>query len=88
MSETNTAKERADAAKTAACYATDADDLRLILAVLGLDDSPTSPLCRKCAAPIGRLAAGGYNRAAGDGMCGQCFEGVKRAARNARKAAQ
>lgn len=80
MSDANTAEERAAASLTAACYATDADDLRLTLSILGLIGKNGSPPCRKCGEQIARIAADGYNQQAGDGMCRRCFIGEKRVA--------
>lgn len=65
---------------TAARYAESADDLRLLLAVLGLDDNTGAPPCRQCGDPISRLAACGYNQSAGDGLCARCFQAVRKAA--------
>lgn len=61
------------AQRLVASYAEDADDCRLLLAMLGLDDSGP-PLCRECGEPIARLAAGGYSQAAGDGLCARHYD--------------
>lgn len=75
------------AARTAACYAQDADDLRMLLAMLGVAGPVGAPPCSKCSEPISRLANGGYNRSAGDGLCGKCFQARRqRAERKARRA--
>lgn len=61
-------KTAAAARLMAARYAIDADDLRLLLAVLGLDHD-SDPVCRECGNPISRIATGGHNNSAGDGLC-------------------
>lgn len=77
------------AARTAACYAVDAKDLRMLLAMLGVAGPMGAPPCSNCTEPITRLANGGYNRSAGDGLCGKCFQARRnRAERKARKAVQ
>lgn len=87
LEQVSAEKQRA-AAITAARYATDADDLQLILAVLGLTASPSSPPCSKCGKPVGHVAAGGYNRHVGNGLCGICYSSAQRVARKARRAVQ
>lgn len=73
-----TAEEAAKAARTAARYATDADELRMLLGMLGLHGAVTPPPCTKCGEPVTRETAGGYHCAAGDGLCGRCYKAEKK----------
>lgn len=70
--------------RTAAGHAIDADDLRTLMAMLGLGEGDGTPMCG-CGAVISRIGVGGYACHAAGGMCRHCTEQV--AARRRRSAA-
>lgn len=59
------------AALTAARYAEGPDDLRLLLAILGLDDADAQPKC-ECGSRISRTSASGAHIHAADARCANC----------------
>lgn len=77
--------EVAKARLTAARYAESADDLKLLLAVLGLDDSGDKPVCSECGDPITRIAADGHHRTAGNGLCSTHYRAAQKRVEQARK---
>lgn len=73
-----------DAARlTAARYAKDADDLRLFLAILGLDDPDAKPMCGDCGGPMSRIGPGGYYIHTAAGMCIRCNNRAREAQKRA-----
>lgn len=62
------------AARTVARYATDVNDCKQLLAMLGLTEVGPPP-CKRCGQPISRRhGICGHPRPAGDGMCSRCFD--------------
>lgn len=66
------------AQRVTAAMATDADECRMLLAMLGIDGVGTS-LCGTCGDPISRAANEGYNRRASGGRCGKCVVAAEKA---------
>ncbi len=62
----------AAAQRVTASFATDADELRTFLAMLGIGPGSGTSLCGDCGDPISRAANEGYNRRASGGLCGKC----------------
>lgn len=71
--EALTGEQIHQAQRVAASYATDADECRRFLSMLGIDGKGT-PLCAECGDPINRAANEGCNRPGRDGMCGRCVD--------------
>lgn len=65
---------------TVSRFASDPEECRTFLAMLGIANVPPAP-CRECGGPMSRLTNLGRTRQAGDGLCGLCFSGAQRALR-------
>lgn len=63
---------------TVARFAADAEECRMLLAMLGIAEMP-APLCRKCGKARSRTSNLGRLLSAGDGLCASCFDAQRRA---------